>query len=89
MLRRERKQRQMTRPLDRKGELTLVPGTRAGSPTGHDLASVGEIVPQLIRGFVVNGQCFVGAESTPLATSSSKGSPALPSLLTLTGRPRS
>ncbi len=79
----------MARPLDRKGELTLVPGTNAATATRHDLAPVGKIAPQLICRFVVNAQCFVRAESTPLAASSSKWSPALPSILTLTGRPGS
>jgi hypothetical protein len=40
LLRRKGKQRQMTRTLDRQGELTLVLGARTGGATRHDLPSI-------------------------------------------------
>src|SRR6202008_3286100 len=57
-----RQQCHLTRPLDRLGDLHLVPAARAGDAAAADLAFLGDVAPELVDVLVVDLRDLVLAE---------------------------
>jgi hypothetical protein len=67
----KRKQRDDPCPLDRRGDLPLMLGAVAGYPAGYDFAPLGDVIPEILRVFIVDLYLGIGAELTYLSAKSS------------------
>src|SRR5690606_37713611 len=78
-----RQQRQETRLLDGRGQLTLVAGTGTGDAARDDLASLGDIAFQGFQVLVINTINAFGAETAKLATTIKTGHLSSPEYLSV------
>ena len=63
----EGQDRNIARPFDRRGHLSLVFGTVTGDPPGNDLSPLRDEISQDPRVLIIDVQFLIGTESTDLS----------------------